>query len=87
MSTTTSAGCAPPSGIADDPLIVEADLLAQIPGMTTRRWRDWRRVGNAPQPDVTSGHSRWYRTSSVEAWLAEHGQLGKQSPAVEGVQR
>ena len=84
MNTAMSAGCAPPAGIADDPLVIEADLLAQIPGMTTRRWRDWRRVGNAPQPDVTSGHSRWYRTSTVEAWLAEHGHAGS---SAEGVQR
>lgn len=71
MSEITDAARAP-GDVLDERLISEDDVLAALPGMDTRRWRDWRRSGKAPQPDLVAGHSRWYRSSTFEAWLAQH---------------
>lgn len=71
MSEITDAARAPGS-VLDERLIAEDEVLAALPGMDTRRWRDWRRSGKAPQPDLVAGHSRWYRSSTIEAWFIQH---------------
>ena len=46
MSEITDAARAP-GDVIDERLISEDDVLAALPGMDTRRWRDWRRSGKA----------------------------------------
>lgn len=65
----------------------DAAGFAQLAGLTTRKFQEYRRRGAVPPPDGRNGNSPWWTVDTVGDWLASRRGRGRPATIAPSVRK